>query len=195
MQCGITVFLFLIVFNFSFNSLKSQTEFNEIRCINSIEAEDSIYNSQILGGPTQIIFKNNLNFEVNIFWVHTNGKLIYYGTIKPDEEFPQQTYVGHVWVVTPKHDKQNFINAFKATDKQEIACITKYTKKPEFVMESIKVLADHDKREIDVHWYDNNTKFWYVKNESEFICVNALTGKKKPFFTKELLDKLAKEKF
>lgn len=52
-------------------------------------------------GPSSgITFANELDSEVQLFWINQQGDRIPYGSIEPRSEREQHTYAGHVWLVT-----------------------------------------------------------------------------------------------
>jgi hypothetical protein len=52
------------------------------------------------GAPTQIAFVNKRSVPVTVSWLNGEGKLVEYRTLGGGEQYVQQTYVGHLWVVS-----------------------------------------------------------------------------------------------
>jgi dipeptidyl aminopeptidase/acylaminoacyl peptidase len=57
------------------------------------------------GADTQITFANHTDGAVEIFWIDTEGNRTHYDTLNPGGEWEQQTYAGHVWLVTDRTGK------------------------------------------------------------------------------------------
>ena len=78
----------------------------ELKRMESADLEDQL---PTLPGPhpsanssddVDINFVNQLQREVELFWVDGNGQRQSYGKLKPGESRVQHTFVGHVWLVT-----------------------------------------------------------------------------------------------
>lgn len=54
--------------------------------------------------PTTVRFINNLSYPVELYWIDFNGNWVPYGTVHPNGELTQQTYVGHAWVAWEGND-------------------------------------------------------------------------------------------
>lgn len=54
-------------------------------------------------------FVNHTSHDANIDWVTFEGNRQLYRTLRPNESYSQQTYVGHVWVVTHPNNVCNFV--------------------------------------------------------------------------------------
>jgi dipeptidyl aminopeptidase/acylaminoacyl peptidase len=66
------------------------------------------------GPSTEIVFENALHEDLDIFWMAPDGSRMPYGSVKAGGRRPQQTYTGHVWVVT-KHDG-TLVGVFEAAE-------------------------------------------------------------------------------
>jgi dipeptidyl-peptidase-4 len=65
------------------------------------------------GEDTQISFENRTNGPVDTFWIDPAGKPAKYNTLAPGGTWEQQTYVGHVWMVTNQAGKR--LGVYQAT--------------------------------------------------------------------------------
>ena len=56
---------------------------------------------QSINGRTQagIVFINDLNFAVDVYWINYSGSRVFYHTIAGGEFHVQQTYLTHPWIV------------------------------------------------------------------------------------------------
>jgi len=52
------------------------------------------------GVSSGIHFVNELDLELNLFWIDSAGKRVAYGKLAPKSEREQHTYEGHVWLLT-----------------------------------------------------------------------------------------------
>jgi dipeptidyl aminopeptidase/acylaminoacyl peptidase len=75
------------------------------------------------GEETTITFINRTSAAVNLFWVDPGGKRVGYGTIDPGQRREQNTFAGHVWVVTDQNGKR--VAAFEAASGGGDAIIEK----------------------------------------------------------------------
>ena len=66
------------------------------------------------GGDTQINFFNRTQAEVQLFWLSTEGERRSYGKIAAGQQQKQQTFAGHVWIVTDA--KGDTLAAFAGAD-------------------------------------------------------------------------------
>ncbi len=57
------------------------------------------------GPAVQEVFVNRTAGRVKVFWSDMEGRLHDYGTVAPGGEKRQNTYVGHVWVLTDEADR------------------------------------------------------------------------------------------
>jgi dipeptidyl-peptidase 4 len=73
------------------------------------------------GPSTEIVFVNRLAEDLDIFWIAPDGGRHSYGSVEAGRRRPQQTYSGHVWVVT-KHDG-TIVGVFEATEEGTRAVI------------------------------------------------------------------------
>jgi dipeptidyl-peptidase-4 len=69
--------------------------------------------SRDTGESTSISFKNELSDPVELFWVDTEGRRQTYGRVRPGETREQNTYAGHIWLVTDSVGTS--LGAFEAT--------------------------------------------------------------------------------
>lgn len=82
--------------------------------------------SEIAASPpsylnVQLKFINTLTEPVNIHWMSYEDERSEYATLQPDKEIQQDTYAGHVWVVTDPRGK--VVNAYVANLEDGIAII------------------------------------------------------------------------
>ncbi|HEY5345077.1 MAG TPA: DPP IV N-terminal domain-containing protein [Verrucomicrobiae bacterium] len=66
----------------------------------STQTQTEIHPSRETGDATRIRFVNRLTEPVELFWIDTGGERQAYGHISPNETHDQNTYAGHVWLVT-----------------------------------------------------------------------------------------------
>lgn len=190
----IVIVLFLFIFQ-SPLSLKAQSiSLDSSKTF--LEAEASVTNSQTTGRSTLIRFINNLDFSINIYFVDFNGELIHFQHLNSQEQKVIRTYKGHLWAITLTNNPSKIIGAFRATNKNAIALIDNIVQAPKKTKPNLQIVNQGDvtppkiyMKDITVHWYDNNTKFWYKLEKPnglhEFIRVNALTGDKSQVFNHE----------
>ena len=55
--------------------------------------------SRETGEETRVTFINRTGGEVELFWLDPDGKRRSYGRLRPGQEFEEQTFAGHVWLV------------------------------------------------------------------------------------------------
>ncbi len=65
------------------------------------------------GENTTISFENQLTGSVELFWVDTEGRRQSYGRVRPGQTREQNTYAGHVWLVTDAFG--SLLGVFEAT--------------------------------------------------------------------------------
>lgn len=73
------------------------------------------------GPETEITFDNQLNREVEIFWLDETGARQSYGKIEPRTRKAQHTFSGHVWLVVDERGEMRGV--FEATDRPDMAVI------------------------------------------------------------------------
>lgn len=73
------------------------------------------------GPETEITFDNQLNREVEIFWLNESGGRQSYGKIEPRSRKAQHTFSGHVWLVVDERGET--CGVFEATDRPDVAVI------------------------------------------------------------------------
>jgi dipeptidyl aminopeptidase/acylaminoacyl peptidase len=73
------------------------------------------------GPETEITFDNQLNREVEIFWLNESGERQSYGKIEPRTRKAQHTFSGHVWLVVDERGETRGV--FEATDRPDVAVI------------------------------------------------------------------------
>lgn len=88
---------------------------------NQLPARSVPHPSRFTGPPTRIKFVNRLKEPVDLFWIDTNGKRQSYGKLKPNESRSQNTYAGHVWLVTAAGGK--ILAVFQAEPRAGLAVI------------------------------------------------------------------------
>jgi dipeptidyl-peptidase-4 len=74
------------------------------------------------GPSTDIVFINSLAEDLDIYWIAPDGSRHAYGSVAARQRRPQQTYAGHVWVVT-KHDG-TIVGVYEAAEEGTQALIT-----------------------------------------------------------------------
>lgn len=65
------------------------------------------------GENTTISFENQLTDSVELFWVDTEGRRQSYGRVRPGQIHDQNTYAGHVWLITDAFG--SVLGVFEAT--------------------------------------------------------------------------------
>lgn len=80
------------------------------------------------GPETEITFDNQLNREVEIFWLDESGARQSYGKIEAGGRKAQHTFSGHVWLVVDERGETRGI--FEATDKPDVAVIADERSQP-----------------------------------------------------------------
>ncbi len=88
---------------------------------NLLPAESTPHPSRASEVDTKIKFLNRLGKTVNLFWVNDEGKRIAYGSIPAGGSFSQNTYAGHVWLVTT--DAGEPIAAYTARRQPGVAVV------------------------------------------------------------------------
>ncbi|MCU0315159.1 MAG: prolyl oligopeptidase family serine peptidase [Fimbriimonadaceae bacterium] len=73
------------------------------------------------GSQTLIIFSNELSQPVETFWVTEDGRRMSYGKIAQGQSRTQNSYVGHVWLITD--DKGNPLRTYRAELERSLARI------------------------------------------------------------------------
>jgi hypothetical protein len=48
---------------------------------------------------THLVFRNQSLGKVSTWWVNDRGKRVFYSELAPGEEYSQQTYISHPWVI------------------------------------------------------------------------------------------------
>ncbi len=81
------------------------------------------------GEQSTITFANNTKNDVKLFWINGDNQRVAYGTIKPGEQFSQNTYAHHVFLVEDASGQ--FIGAYEATDTPGTAVIDERKDSPE----------------------------------------------------------------
>jgi hypothetical protein len=52
------------------------------------------------GGPTWIHFTNTTAGTVSVMWLDYDRHRVWYNGLSPGQSYDQQTYAGHIWVIT-----------------------------------------------------------------------------------------------
>lgn len=68
--------------------------------VTSAQAPVEIHPSRDTGQAARIRFVNHLDEPVELFWIDTEGGRRDYGRVQPNETRDQNTFAGHVWLVT-----------------------------------------------------------------------------------------------
>ncbi|NGO38724.1 prolyl oligopeptidase family serine peptidase [Limisphaera ngatamarikiensis] len=77
--------------------------------------------SRRTGPETEIVFVNQLDQPVRIFWLDEDGRRQPYGTLEPGARRTQHTYSGHVWLLTDTEERP--LAVFEATDTPATAVL------------------------------------------------------------------------
>jgi dipeptidyl aminopeptidase/acylaminoacyl peptidase len=80
------------------------------------------------GPETEITFDNQLNREVEIYWLDESGARQSYGKIEPRSRKAQHTFSGHVWLVVDERGEMRGV--FEATDRPDVAVIADEPARP-----------------------------------------------------------------
>ena len=67
---------------------------------NSLPAGRNVHPSKRSDVETSITFENQTEGVVEVWWIDPNGQRQRYAMIKPGQEWEQNTFAGHVWLVT-----------------------------------------------------------------------------------------------
>ncbi len=81
----------------------------------------TIHPTRFNGPPTRVKFLNHLKEPVDLFWIDANGNRQSYGQLRPGGIRSQNTYAGHVWLVTRVGG--NPLAAFQAETQPGLAVI------------------------------------------------------------------------
>lgn len=73
------------------------------------------------GGETRLIFEDQADVPVELYWITPSGEQVHYTTIQPGQRYRQVTYAGHVWVVTDPAGKR--LAAFEAGADPALAIV------------------------------------------------------------------------
>ena len=77
--------------------------------------------SQDGGAETTVRFINHTTEPVKLLWIDASGERTGYGTIEADHDLEQNTFAGHVWLVTDNNDRP--LGTFEATATAGVAVI------------------------------------------------------------------------
>ena len=77
--------------------------------------------SRRTGPETEITFDNQLDREVELFWLDDQGARQSYGKLAPHNRKTQHTFSGHVWLVADGSGET--VAVFEATDRPDVAVI------------------------------------------------------------------------
>ena len=94
----------------------------------SLPVLDRIHRSQT-GEESTITFVNHTDGPIRLIWIDTEGKQVTYGTVNAGQKFEQNTYAGHVWLVTDLAG--NHLAIFRAIDGGGEAVVEKAAAKPD----------------------------------------------------------------
>ncbi|HUU15948.1 MAG TPA: DPP IV N-terminal domain-containing protein [Sedimentisphaerales bacterium] len=73
------------------------------------------------GNETLITFINRTDWDVQVYWIDSEGERRYYATFLAGQHHQQHTYAGHVWLVTDRDGKN--LAVFVATEEAGDAVI------------------------------------------------------------------------
>jgi von Hippel-Lindau disease tumor supressor len=59
--------------------------------------------------PASLMFINKTEAPVKIYWLDYKGDRQFYQTLAPEEEYIQQSYLSHPWLVTDSNDKAWYV--------------------------------------------------------------------------------------
>ena len=77
--------------------------------------------SQDGGDKTLVTFENKTSAPVSIYWIKTDGGEQFYAQIVAGGRLPQETFVGHAWLV--KDQNNNCLAVFRSVWRDSIAVI------------------------------------------------------------------------
>src|SRR5262249_35851944 len=66
-------------------------------------------------------FVNHTPGTIKLVWIDPSGERTEYGSIEPNKDFEQNTYVGHVWLALDANDRP--VGIFQATEKPGVAIV------------------------------------------------------------------------
>lgn len=100
-----------------FNSINGRTTLNNVKYKNPILRIIFIYfpvelQSKASTASYTAIFYNAAPYPIDVVWISFQGEEVTYQHLVPGAEYPQQTYLNHLWVFkTPGHDLRLMANA------------------------------------------------------------------------------------
>jgi dipeptidyl aminopeptidase/acylaminoacyl peptidase len=93
--------------------------------VDSLPVLPRVHRSDTTGEETTITFVNHTAGPIHLVWIDTDGKRVPYGTVDAGKEFSQNTYAGHVWLVTDANGKR--LAAYQAVEGGGEAVLDKTT--------------------------------------------------------------------
>jgi VHL beta domain len=66
---------------------------------------------------TNLRFVNNSPANVNIYWLDYEGKRVFYRSLSVGEQYVQQTYLTHPWLITDINDNALYLYFPDAQDR------------------------------------------------------------------------------
>ena len=99
--------------------LKSLEKGNGLPALERIQRQKASEESTT---DTTIVFQNDLEQEVELYWINTDNEEQEYGTLAAGEKKEQHTFVGHVWVVKMKGQRMP-VAVFQAVAEPHVATI------------------------------------------------------------------------
>jgi von Hippel-Lindau disease tumor supressor len=58
---------------------------------------------------TSVRFVNHRQIMLKIYWLNYEGKRVFYRSLKPGEQYVQQTYLTHPWLITNVNDNALYL--------------------------------------------------------------------------------------
>ena len=72
---------------------------------------------------TTIFFDNQTNEQRNVYWLNYAGQRVLYATLRPGGGYTQETYAGHVWIITDREGQcLSMYEAIAAPGKVTLCC-------------------------------------------------------------------------
>jgi dipeptidyl-peptidase-4 len=88
---------------------------------NTLTAYAELFPSRQSGTPTKIRFLNNTEKTVKIYWVNSDRNRRHYKTLEPGGVYRQNSFSGHVWLVTDEDEKT--LAMFECSDEPADAIV------------------------------------------------------------------------
>ena len=106
-------------------SYKIEATSGDERTASSLEPLRRPQSSRQTGEETSITFINRINKEIEIYWIDSERQQKHYVTVAAGDQYRQDTFDGHVWLVTDKDGKT--LATFMAEEENADAIIDEET--------------------------------------------------------------------